>query len=63
MTEKACKKCRVLVTGDVCAQCNGTELTKSWEGQILVFNPTGSQVAEAIGAKIPGKYALKIKND
>jgi DNA-directed RNA polymerase subunit E" len=61
MTEKACKKCRAIVTGDACLLCQSTELTRSWEGYVIMFNPEGSLIAEAIGAKVPGKYALKIK--
>jgi len=61
MVEKACIKCRLIVSGDVCPTCHESELTKTFEGYILVVNPEGSQVAEAIGAKVPGRYALKIK--
>lgn len=59
--EKACKKCRLIVTGEVCPNCKEEgELTKSWSGYIFVVDPQ-SEVAVAIGAKAPGKYALKIK--
>lgn len=61
MTEKACKKCRLIVKGDVCPVCKDSQLTKTWEGYIVLVNADGSQVAEAIGARTPGKYALKIK--
>lgn len=60
MVEKACKKCRRIVTGDVCPNCKDSELTKSWEGYIIVTDPSG-EVAKAINATDPGKYALKIK--
>ena len=61
MTEKACKNCRLIVVGDVCPVCKDSELTKTWEGYILMANPKDSQIAGAIGAGAPGKYALKIK--
>ncbi|MBI3588711.1 hypothetical protein HY995_04255 [Candidatus Micrarchaeota archaeon] len=61
MAEKACRRCRLIVNGDVCPLCKDSELTKSFEGYILVVNPEGSEVANAIGALTPGKYALKIK--
>ncbi|MFH0713827.1 MAG: transcription elongation factor subunit Spt4 [Candidatus Micrarchaeota archaeon] len=62
MNEKACRQCRLVVEGQVCPLCNtGEHLTKTWEGYIFVVNPEGSEVAAAIGAKTPGKYALKIK--
>ncbi|HII38828.1 TPA: DNA-directed RNA polymerase, subunit E'' [Candidatus Micrarchaeota archaeon] len=61
MTEKACRNCRMIVSGDVCPMCKDSELTKTWEGYIMIVNPEGSEVASAIGVKAPGKYALKIK--
>jgi DNA-directed RNA polymerase subunit E" len=61
VVEKACRTCRLIVTGPACPNCKGTDLTKSWEGYILVVNPEGSEVAKEIGANAPGKYALKIK--
>jgi len=59
--ERACRTCRSLVTGEACALCGGTDLTKSWEGCIFIENTENSEVATAIGAKTPGKYALKLK--
>lgn len=62
MVEKACKKCRLIVKGDVCPVCKESgALTKTWEGYIALMNSENSEVAEVIGAKAPGKYALKIK--
>ncbi len=60
MSEKACRKCRLIVTGDVCPMCKDSQLTRSWEGYILITDPNG-EVGKAIGAASPGKYALKIK--
>lgn len=61
MSEKACRKCRAIVSGEACLLCQSTDLTKSWEGYVVLFSPEGSKIAEAIAAKTPGKYALKIK--
>ncbi|MFH1750794.1 MAG: transcription elongation factor subunit Spt4 [Candidatus Micrarchaeota archaeon] len=58
---KACRNCRAIVAGDKCAVCGGSDLTKSYEGTIYVVDTTDSQIAGAIGAKMPGKYALKLK--
>ncbi|MFH1257776.1 MAG: transcription elongation factor subunit Spt4 [Candidatus Micrarchaeota archaeon] len=58
---KACRNCRALVVGDKCAVCGGADLTKSFEGTIYVLDPTDSEISNVIGAKTPGKYALKIK--
>ncbi|MGB9577296.1 MAG: transcription elongation factor subunit Spt4 [Candidatus Micrarchaeia archaeon] len=61
MVERACRKCRLIVSGDVCPVCKDSELTKNWEGEIIVVDAERSEVAKAIGATVPGKYALKIK--
>jgi DNA-directed RNA polymerase subunit E" len=61
MVEKACRSCRLITTEARCPQCNSEDLTKAWEGTIIIVDPNASEVAKAIGAKVPGKYALKIK--
>ncbi|MFH1106979.1 MAG: transcription elongation factor subunit Spt4 [Candidatus Micrarchaeota archaeon] len=58
---KACRKCRYIFEGDKCSLCGSEEFSKSFEGSIYVVDPGTSQIAGAIGAKVPGKYALKIK--
>jgi DNA-directed RNA polymerase subunit E" len=60
LSEKACRKCRLIVSGDVCPLCKDSQLTRSWEGYIIVTDPRG-EIGVAIGAASPGKYALKIK--
>ena len=61
MAHKACKKCRLIVEGDVCPNCQQAgELSKSWMGYIFIMD-TKSEIAKKIGAKAPGKFALKIK--
>lgn len=59
--DKACTKCRAMVEGSQCVACGSTDLTKSWEGQIFIFNFETSDVAKAIDAKVNGRFALKIK--
>lgn len=59
--DKACTNCRAMVEQSQCPVCGGTDLTKSWEGQIFIFNYETSDVAKAIDAKTNGRYALKIK--
>lgn len=61
MIGKACRKCRLITTEEKCPQCNNEDLTKAWEGTIIIVDPSSSEVAKAIGASVPGKYALKIK--
>ncbi len=61
MVEKACRNCRLIIEGDVCPVCKGEDLTKAFEGSILLINAEGSEVAKAINVTAPGIYALKIK--
>ncbi|MFH1200499.1 MAG: transcription elongation factor subunit Spt4 [Candidatus Micrarchaeota archaeon] len=58
---KACKSCRFIFEGDKCPSCSSVDFSKSFEGAIYVVDAQNSQIAAAIGAKVPGKYALKIK--
>ncbi|NIM47357.1 MAG: DNA-directed RNA polymerase subunit E'' [Candidatus Aenigmarchaeota archaeon] len=60
MAEKACKKCRRLVKGNICPVCKSTELTRSWRGIILVLN-SESEIAKEAGITTPGKYASRVK--
>ncbi len=59
-TEKACKNCHLIVTGDICPICKTSELTANWKGFTLILNPEKSKIAEKFGIKVPGKYALRV---
>lgn len=59
--EKACKKCKNIITqGDVCPICGSTELTSKWSGYITVLNAEKSEIAKRLGIKVNGRYALNI---
>lgn len=60
MVEKACKKCRLILEGDVCPICKQSDLTSSWKGMTIIFNPEKSEVAQKLGIIGPGKYALRL---
>jgi DNA-directed RNA polymerase subunit E" len=61
MSKKACKLChRVITQGNLCPSCKSGELTTSFQGQVIVFDPAGSEVAKRLGIKEPGKYALRV---
>lgn len=60
MVEKADRKSRLIVSGDVLPPgINPENLTKKWEGYIYVED-INSEVAKKINALVQGKYALKI---
>lgn len=60
MVEKACKKCRRIVEGDVCPVCKEANLTASWKGFLLILDPNNSELAKKLDITLPGKYALKL---
>ncbi|MBU2522805.1 MAG: DNA-directed RNA polymerase subunit E'' [Nanoarchaeota archaeon] len=58
-SKKVCKKCKVFVTGPNCPLCNGTQFTESWKGKLTIFKPEESLIAQKIGIKKAGVYAVK----
>jgi len=60
MVEKACKKCRMIVEGDVCPICKGSDLTSSWKGMTIIFDPEESEIAKKLNITVPGRYALRL---
>lgn len=61
MSEKACKKCRRIVTGSSCPECKSSNLSSDWSGIAIILEPQGSQLAEKLGITKPGKYALNVR--
>ena len=58
---KACKHCKVLVEGDRCQICQGTEFIENWKGRIIVLNPEQSEIAKNLKIIRAGDYAIKTK--
>jgi DNA-directed RNA polymerase subunit E" len=58
--EYACRNCRTLTTARVCPNCNSTELSSNWSGLVVILNTEKSQIAKALAAQKPGRYALKV---
>jgi len=61
MAEKVCRNCKLFVKGNVCPVCNQANFTRIWKGIIIVNDPAGSEVAQLLGIKAPGKYCLWCK--
>ena len=59
--KKACKKCKMFVTGDVCPGCKGNAFSTSWQGRLYIHNVSKSLIANKIGIKVKGEYAIKVK--
>ncbi len=60
MAKKACKSCKYLVEGNQCPSCKSDQLSESWKGRIIILNAEKSDIAEKIGIKVKGEYAIKI---
>lgn len=61
MSEMACRECRLIVSGNVCPLCETSNLSEEWSGIAIIINAKKSEIAQKIGANMPGKYALKVR--
>ncbi|MCD4759672.1 DNA-directed RNA polymerase subunit E'' [archaeon] len=60
MAKKACKKCKLLVEGNVCPICKGNKFSDSWKGRLFIMDPEKSEIAKRVGLKVKGEYVIKI---
>ncbi len=58
--EKACKHCRMITSEDTCIYCN-IKTSGEWFGFVYIVNPEESEIAQKLGVKINGRYALRIR--
>jgi len=61
MSEKACRKCHLIARGSICPRCKETTMSDDFSGLVIIFDPEGSRIAEVMGVKEKGKYALKVR--
>lgn len=61
MKEKACRNCHKLSEDvKVCPVCQSTDLTTFWSGLVMFVNSEKSEIAQKMGIKTNGKYALRL---
>ncbi len=59
--EVACRNCKFInMDSSACKNCGSTDLTKEWYGYVIIIDPEKSEMAQKLGIKLPGKYALKV---
>lgn len=60
---KACIKCKLVVESSVtvCPNCGSKEFTNNWSGLVIVIDPENSSIAQLLGIKKAGRYAIKIR--
>ncbi len=61
MKKKVCKRCKMFVEGSECQVCKTNQFSTSWQGRINIIDPTKSMVAEKVGLKSKGEYAIKVR--
>lgn len=58
---KACKNCsRLTEEGDKCILCEG-ELSKEWQGYLIILDYSRSEIAKKMNIKTNDKFALKVR--
>ena len=64
---KACKNCHLIVddkiakaSKDKCLKCGG-QLSKDWQGYVIVVDHTKSHIAKKMNIKFNGQFALKVR--
>jgi DNA-directed RNA polymerase subunit E" len=57
---KACKNCRTITDQPKCPRCGG-EVSREWQGYLVVMDPERSEIAKKMGIRDAGRYALRVK--
>ncbi len=59
--KNACKRCKLILEGDHCPICKSDSVSSSWQGRLYVNDANKSMIAEKIGIKNKGEYAIKVR--
>jgi DNA-directed RNA polymerase subunit E" len=58
--KKACKNCRLIHESEKCPACQSELATEKFSSTVVITNPEKSKVAEKMGIKAPGDYAVRV---
>lgn len=62
MAEKACKQCnRIVEDATECPVCKNNDLSDSWSGLVVIYDPEDSEIAERLEIQTPGRYAIRTR--
>jgi DNA-directed RNA polymerase subunit E" len=61
MSEKACRKCNLISNGTICPSCKATGLSDDFSGMVIIFEPDNSLIANGMGVKKRGRYAIRVR--
>ena len=59
--KKVCSKCKIFVDGEHCAVCKGNKFSENWKGRIAILDAEKSEIAQKIGMKQKGEYAIRVR--
>ncbi len=59
--KKACKKCKLLVSGNECPLCKTSSFANSWQGRLNILDANKSEIAKKLDIKVKGEYAIKVR--
>ena len=51
----------MFVEGNECPVCKTSQFSTNWQGRMYILDPTKSLVAEKVGLKSKGEYAIKAR--
>jgi len=61
MKKKVCKRCKMFIEGPECPVCKTSQFSNNWQGRLNIIDANKSLVAEKIGIKSKGEYAIKVR--
>lgn len=61
MKKKACKRCKMFIEGNECPVCRTNQFSLSWQGRLHIIDASKSVIAEKMGIKSKGEYAIKVR--
>jgi len=59
--KKVCKNCKIFVEGPECPLCKGNKFSINWQGRLNILDANKSVIAQKIGVKVKGEYAIKVR--
>lgn len=59
--KKVCKSCRQFYEGNQCPACKSNNVATTWQGRLYILDADKSTIAEKLGIKVKGEYAIKIR--
>ena len=63
MAELACRNDKLIIAqGSVCPLCGSSNLTSKWRGHVVILNVEKSDIAQKLGIKVNGSYAISIND-